>query len=62
MVLKRRFLIVTGENPGPCGLQCFIETLVEVFAKTGWQVHSYVILQNHFHLVVETRSRIWSPA
>ena len=32
----------------------FIETLGEVCAKTGWQVHAYVLMPNHFHLVVET--------
>ena len=32
----------------------FVETLVEVCAKTGWQVHAYVLMPNHFHLVVET--------
>ena len=34
--------------------QCFVETLGEVCAKTGWQVHAYVRMPNHFHLVVET--------
>ncbi len=32
----------------------FVETLGESCAKTGWQVHAYVLLPNHFHLVVET--------
>ena len=32
----------------------FVETLGEVCAKTGWQVHAYVLMPNHFHLVVET--------
>ena len=26
----------------------------EVCAKTGWQVHAYVLMPNHFHWVVET--------
>jgi REP element-mobilizing transposase RayT len=34
--------------------QRFIETLGEACAKTGWQVHAYVLMPNHFHLVVET--------
>jgi REP-associated tyrosine transposase len=34
--------------------QRFAETLAEVCAKTGWQVHAYVLMPNHFHLVVET--------
>jgi putative transposase len=34
--------------------QRFVETLAEVCAKTGWQVYAYVLMPNHFHLVVET--------
>ena len=34
--------------------QRFVETLGEVCAKTGWQVHAYVLMPNQFHLVVET--------
>ena len=34
--------------------QRFVETLGEVCAKTGWQVHAYVLMPNHFHWVVET--------
>ena len=36
------------------GRQRFVETLGEVCAKTGWQVHAYVLMPNHFHWVVET--------
>jgi REP element-mobilizing transposase RayT len=32
----------------------FAETLAECCAKTGWQVHAYCLMPNHFHLVVET--------
>jgi len=32
----------------------FLETLGEACAKTGWQVHAYVLMSNHFHLVLET--------
>ena len=32
----------------------FLETLGEVCAKTGWEVHSLCLMRNHFHLVVET--------
>jgi putative transposase len=32
----------------------FLETLGEACAKTGWQVHAYCLMLNHFHLVVET--------
>jgi putative transposase len=34
--------------------QCFLATLGEASAKTGWQVHAYCLMLNHFHLVVET--------
>ena len=32
----------------------FLETLAEVCAKTGWQVHALCLMGNHFHLVLET--------
>lgn len=32
----------------------FLTTLGEACAKTGWQVHAYCLMANHFHLVVET--------
>ena len=32
----------------------FLATLDETCVKTGWQVHAYCLMSNHFHLVVET--------
>ena len=32
----------------------FLETLAETCGKTGWQVHAYCLMPNHFHLVIET--------
>ena len=32
----------------------FIETLSEACVKTGWQIHAYCLIENHFHLVLET--------
>ena len=32
----------------------FIKTLAEACQKTGWQVHAFCLMANHFHLVVET--------
>ena len=32
----------------------FLETLGQTCDKTGWQVHAYRLMSNHFHLVVET--------
>ena len=34
--------------------QLFLETRQEVCQKTGWQVHGYCLMGNHFHLVIET--------
>jgi REP element-mobilizing transposase RayT len=32
----------------------FVKTLAEACEKTGFQVHAYCLMRNHFHLVVET--------
>jgi len=32
----------------------FLSTLGEACEKTGWQVHAFCLMSNHFHLVVET--------
>ncbi|MBI5386481.1 MAG: transposase [Verrucomicrobia bacterium] len=32
----------------------FLDTLAEACAKTGWQVHAFCLMSNHFHLVIET--------
>jgi putative transposase len=34
--------------------QDFLKTLAEACQKTGFQVHAYCLMGNHFHLVVET--------
>jgi REP-associated tyrosine transposase len=34
--------------------QDFLKTLAEACRKTGFQVHAYCLMRNHFHLVVET--------
>ena len=34
--------------------QCFLATLGEACARTGWQVHALCLMGNHFHLVLET--------
>jgi REP element-mobilizing transposase RayT len=34
--------------------QDFIKTLAEACQKTGWQVHAYCLMCNHYHLVLET--------
>lgn len=32
----------------------FLETLGEACGRTGWQVHAYVLMGNHYHLLLET--------
>ena len=32
----------------------FLKTLAEACRKTGWQVHAWCLMGNHFHLVVQT--------
>ena len=32
----------------------FLETLGEACAKTGWRAHAYVLMGNHYHLLLET--------
>jgi REP element-mobilizing transposase RayT len=34
--------------------ELFLTCLDQCCAKTGWQIHAYVLMSNHFHLVVET--------
>ena len=34
--------------------ELFLETMGQACAKTGWQVHAYCLMPNHFHLVIET--------
>ena len=40
------------EEEKDCGL--FIETLAEVCGRTGWKVCAFVLMPNHYHMVVET--------
>lgn len=32
----------------------FLETLGEACARTGWRVHAYVLMSNHYHFMIET--------
>ena len=34
--------------------RCFLETLAEAHHKTGWRVHAYVLMGNHYHILLET--------
>jgi putative transposase len=32
----------------------FVRTLGEACARTGWRVHAWVLMSNHYHLLIET--------
>ncbi len=36
--------------------QTFLKTLGEACGKANWQIHCYCLMENHFHLVMETPS------
>ncbi len=48
---RREPIFRTGQDR-----QAFVDTLAETCRKTGWQVHAYCLMPNHFHLVLETPS------
>ena len=39
----------------------FVAALEQACARTGWQVHAWCLMSNHFHLVVETPRANLSP-
>jgi REP element-mobilizing transposase RayT len=34
--------------------ECFVETLAQASKRAGWLIHAYVLMGNHYHLLVET--------
>src|ERR1700722_263556 len=34
--------------------RAFLTTLGEACQRTGWRIHAYVLMSNHFHLMLET--------
>ena len=36
------------------GYRLFLSTLEEVCLQTGWRIHAYVLMNNHYHLLLET--------
>ena len=32
----------------------FLSTLGEACGRTGWRIHAFVLISNHYHLLVET--------
>ncbi len=52
-------IMARGNHQGPIvdddrDRQRWLETLAEACEKTGWRVHAYVLMNNHFHLLVAT--------
>ena len=46
---RREAIFTDQEDP-----KLFLETLGQACEKTCWQVHAYCLMNNHFHLVIET--------
>ena len=36
------------------GRRLFLQTLTEVCEQTGWRLHAYCLMSNHYHLLLET--------
>jgi len=36
------------------GRRLFLSTLTEACAQTGWRIHAYVLMSNHYHMLLET--------
>ena len=36
------------------GRRLFLSTLDEACVQTGWRIHAYVLMSNHYHLLLET--------
>jgi REP element-mobilizing transposase RayT len=45
---QERIFLDDVDRPG------WLKTLAEACQKTGWQVHAYCLVSNHFHAVLET--------
>src|SRR5450432_1203821 len=35
----------------------FLETLAQACQRTGWKIHAYVLMSNHYHWLLETPQR-----
>lgn len=46
----RRESIVQSENDRAA----FVRTLGQACERAGWRLHAYVLMTNHYHLLVET--------
>jgi REP element-mobilizing transposase RayT len=38
----------------PAQMEFFLATLAEACGMTGWRVHAWVLMSNHYHLFIET--------
>ena len=38
------------------GRRLFLQTLAEACQRTGWRVHAWVLMRNHYHLMLENPS------
>jgi putative transposase len=47
---NRREAIFRGDHDQ----QLFLKTLGEACAMTGWRIHGWVLMSNHYHLLIET--------
>ena len=47
---------------GDSDRELFLETLSEACAKTGWEVHAYCLMRNHFIWSWKRPRPIWSRA
>jgi len=47
---NRREAIFRDDHDG----RIFLDTLEEVCERTGWRVHAFVLMGNHYHLLIET--------
>ncbi len=41
--------------------ELFLSTLAQMCQRTGMLVHRYVLMSNHYHMLLETPSRIFPP-
>lgn len=44
---------------GDEGCEKFLDTLDEACRRSGWLIHAYVLMGNHYHLMLETPEVIW---
>ena len=43
-----------GEFKDDADRRRFLETLGKACGRTGWRVHAFVLMSNHYHFMIET--------